>query len=80
MTSIWKLISGGTMTMVDMQGNRIELSIPPRTQPGSLLRARGRGFPDRSGTRGDMLIRMQAEIPTQIPEELLAAIQQELAK
>jgi molecular chaperone DnaJ len=80
MTSVWKLISGGTVTMVDIRGNRIELSIPPRTQPGSLLRARGRGFPDRSGTRGDMLVRMQAEIPTKISEELLAAIQQESAK
>jgi len=78
--SIWKLIAGGTVIMTDIQGNRIELSIPSQTQPGTLLRARGRGFPDRSGSRGDMLVRMQAEIPTQIPEELLAAIQQESAK
>ena len=79
-TSVWKLIAGGTVTMADIRGNRIELSIPPKTQPGSLLRARGRGFPDRSGTQGDMLVRIQAEIPGKISEELLAAIQQELAK
>ena len=79
-TSIWKLIAGGTIIMADIRGNRIELGIPPRTQPGSLLRARGRGFPDRSGTVGDMLVRIQAEIPGKISEELLAAIQQELAK
>lgn len=79
-TSVWKLIAGGTVTMVDIRGNRIELSIPPKTQPGSLLRARGRGFPDRSGNLGDMLVRVQAEIPTQISPELLAAIQAELAK
>jgi DnaJ-class molecular chaperone len=79
-TNVWNMITGGTVTMADIRGNRIELSIPPRTQPGSLLRARGRGFPDRSGSRGDMLVRMQAEIPTKISEELLAAIQQESAK
>jgi molecular chaperone DnaJ len=79
-TSVWKLIAGGTMTMVDIRGNRIELSIPPKTQPGGLLRARGRGFPDRNGNIGDMLVRIQAEIPGKISEELLAAIQQELAK
>lgn len=79
-TTVWKLIAGGTTTMMDIRGNRIELSIPPRTQPGSLLRARGRGFPDRSGTIGDMLVRMQGEIPAKIPEELLAAIQAESAK
>jgi molecular chaperone DnaJ len=79
-TTIWKLIAGGTMTMLDIRGNRIELGIPSKTQPGSLLRARGRGFPDRSGTVGDMLVRIQAEIPGKISEELLAAIQQELTK
>ena len=66
--------------MMDIRGNRIELSIPSKTQPGSLLRARGRGFPDRNGNIGDMLVRMQAEIPSKIPEELLAAIQAESAK
>ena len=79
-TSIWKLIAGGTMIMTDIRGNRIELSIPPRTQPNSLLRARGRGLPDRNGNIGDMMVRVQAEIPTKISEELLAAIQLESAK
>jgi DnaJ-class molecular chaperone len=79
-TNVWKLIAGGTMTMVDIRGNRIELGIPPRTQPGSLLRARGRGLPDRSGKIGDMMVRIQAEIPAKISEELLAAIQLESAK
>jgi DnaJ-class molecular chaperone len=78
--SVWKLIAGGTMTMMDIRGNRIELGIPPRTQPGSLLRARGRGLPDRSGKIGDMMVRIQAEIPTKISEELLAAIQLESTK
>jgi molecular chaperone DnaJ len=78
--SIWKLIVGGTITMLDIRGNKIELGIPKITQPGSLLRARGRGFPDRNGSTGDMLVRIHAEIPTQISEELLSAIQQESAK
>jgi len=79
-TSIWKLIVGGTITMLDIRGNRIELSVPAQTQPGSLLRARGRGLTDRSGKIGDMLVRIQAEIPSQIDPELLAAIQQESSK
>ena len=78
--SVWKMIAGGTVTMLDIRGNRIELSIPPKTQPGSLLRARGRGFPDRNGNIGDMLVRIQAEIPGKISEELLAAIQAESSK
>ena len=78
--SVWKLIAGGTINMLDIRGNRIELGIPAQTQPNSLLRARGRGLPDRNGNLGDMLVRIQAEIPRKIPEELLAAIQLESAK
>jgi DnaJ-class molecular chaperone len=78
--SVWKLIAGGNITMLDIRGNRIEIGIPAGTQPGSLLRARGRGLPDRSGNFGDMLVRIQAEIPAKISPELLAAIQLESAK
>ena len=77
---VWKLIAGGTITMLDIRGNKIEITVPPGTQPGSLLRARGRGLPDRSGQLGDMLIRVSARIPSKISPELMAAIQQESAE
>ncbi len=80
MVSVWKLIAGGDVPMLDIRGNRIEISIPPNTQPGSQLRARGRGLPDRNGQLGDMLIRVQARLPSRISPELIAAIQQESAE
>ena len=78
--SMWKLITGGDMPMLDIRGNRIEISIPANTQPGSMLRARGRGLPDRNGQLGDMLVRVQARLPARISPELMAAIQQESAE
>ena len=78
--SFWKLIAGGDAPMLDIRGNRIEISIPPNTQPGTMLRARGRGLPDRNGNLGDMLVRVQARLPSNIPPELMAAIQLESAK
>jgi DnaJ-class molecular chaperone len=78
--SMWKFITGGDVPMLDIRGNRIEISIPSNTQPGSMLRARGRGLPDRNGQLGDMLVRAQARLPDRISPELLAAIQQEPAK
>jgi molecular chaperone DnaJ len=66
--------------MLDIRGNRIAITVPANTQPGSLLRARGRGLPDRTGNRGDMLVRVQARLPDKISPELLAAIQQESAE
>jgi len=79
-TVVWKLIVGGTITMLDIRGNKIEITVPPGTQPGSMLRAKGRGLPDRSGQPGDMLIRVAARIPGKISPELMAAIQQESAE
>jgi DnaJ-class molecular chaperone len=78
--SVWKLMTGGDIPMLDIRGNRIELSIPPNTQPNSMLRARGRGLPDRNGQLGDMLVRVQARLPARISPELMAAIQQESAE
>jgi DnaJ-class molecular chaperone len=78
--SVWKLMTGGDIPMLDIRGNRIELSIPPNTNPNSMLRARGRGLPDRNGQLGDMLVRVQARLPAMISPELMAAIQQESAE
>ena len=78
--SMWKFIVGGDVPMLDIRGNRIEISVPANTQPGSMLRARGRGLPDRNGQLGDMLVRVQARLPAKISPELMAAIQQESAE
>jgi DnaJ-class molecular chaperone len=61
--SIWDCILGGDIPIVDILGNQISLSIPARTQPGSLLRLRGKGLTDRNNQTGDLLVRIQARIP-----------------
>jgi curved DNA-binding protein len=75
--SIWQLITGSEIPILDIQGNHLMLTIPPMTQPGVLLRIRGRGLNDRTGKPGDMLVRVAAKIPAKISPELMAAIQQE---
>jgi DnaJ-class molecular chaperone len=77
--TIWQLVAGADVPIVDIRGNKLMLTIPPMTQPGSLLRVRSRGLMDRNGQNGDMLVRMAARIPQKINPELLAAIQKELA-
>jgi molecular chaperone DnaJ len=79
-TSVWTLVAGGTITILDIRGNKLELTVPQHTQPGTLLRARGRGLSDRNGQLGDMLVRLHARIPPKISPELMAAIQQEVEK
>jgi len=74
--SIWTLITGGDITVRDILNRELEVHIPPMTQPGQILRCRGRGLPDRANNPGDMMIRIQAEIPREIDPDLLERIRQ----
>jgi len=74
--SIWQLIQGGSITMTDAVNATIEVQIPPRTNPGTVMRLRGRGVPRPQGVSGDALVRLQAQIPKDIPEPVLTAISQ----
>lgn len=78
--SMWTLVAGGAFSILDIRGNKLELSVPPRTQPGTMLRARERGLPNQNGQLGDMLVRLHARIPPQISPELMAAIAKEIAQ
>jgi DnaJ-class molecular chaperone len=73
---IWDLILGSNFKIKDLSGNELMITIPPETQPGSILRARGKGLPDRRqlAVTGDLLIRLQAVIPSPVPEDILSAI------
>jgi curved DNA-binding protein len=75
--SVWDLVSGADVVVRDILGNSLSLSIPPRTQPGTMFRLRGRGLAHHSGTTGDLLVRVQAVIPDHISPELIDQINQE---
>ena len=46
-----------------------ELKIPQGTQSGSILKLKGKGFPNINGyNRGDQLIKITVEIPTNLNE------------
>jgi len=73
---IWDLILGGELPIRDIQGNTLNMTMPANTQPGTMLRLKGRGLRDRSGSVGDLFVRIQARLPDTIPQELLAQITQ----
>ena len=74
--SIWDLITGGETTLKDLLGNTLSVTVPPRTQPGTVFRLRGRGLANRNGGAGDILIKLQGSIPDSISPELLDLIHQ----
>jgi molecular chaperone DnaJ len=72
--SVWDLILGGETVVQDILGNQLSLTIPPKTQPRTTFRIRGRGLSQRNGTPGDLLVRVQAVLPTDIPQNIIDAI------
>ena len=72
---IWNLILGGELTIDTLTGKTLSTQVPARTQPGTVLRLRAQGLKDRAGQKGDIMIRVQAQIPEHIAPEIIDAIQ-----
>jgi DnaJ-class molecular chaperone len=73
--SIWDLVLGGDLPVKDLLNNDLITTIPANTQPGTLLRLRGRGLKHRNGQIGDIFVRTAAILPTHISPDLIEAIQ-----
>ena len=60
------------------------MRVPPGTQPGTVLRVRGKGLPRRiTGGRGDQLVEVQIEVPTELNDkqrELVTQLSDELGE
>ena len=74
--SVWDLILGADVSVQDILGNTLTVTIPPRTQPGTIMRLRERGLQQRSGDSGDLFVKIQAQIPQHISEDLVKSIEQ----
>lgn len=72
---VWDLMLGGTIDITDILGNHLQLKVPEGTQPGTLLRAKGRGLRDNNNVQGDMFVRVHAVLPVTIAPEIREAIQ-----
>jgi hypothetical protein len=78
--SIWDCLVGGETIVKDVLNNQYTISVPPLTQPGSLLRLKDKGLRNRQGQSGDLLIRIQANMPESISQELSELIKEQQKK
>jgi len=71
---------GGIQDVFLVDGS-VKIHIQPGTQPGTLIRIKGKGAPHvRGGGRGDLYIKIQIHIPTHLTrrqKELLSELEQE---
>jgi curved DNA-binding protein len=85
--TVWDLILGSTITITDLINSQLQITVPPMTQPGTLLRVRGRGLLEKtmpghltSFPAGDLFIRLEAKLPSTISDQMIEAIKQERAQ
>ena len=67
-----------TITVPTLDG-KVTLKVPPGTASGKVLRVRGRGVPGGSGRNGkkagDLLVKVEVVVPTELTDEQKAALE-----
>lgn len=68
---LYTALLGGEISVRTPDGRSVMLRIPPETQNGQTFRLRGRGMPRLNDpqTRGDLYVKVQVQLPTQLSEE-----------
>jgi molecular chaperone DnaJ len=77
--SVWDLILGATISITDIYGNQLEVTVTAMTKPNTILRLGGRGL-EANGQQGDLRVLLSPVIPDTISQMTLAAIRAERAK
>lgn len=70
----WDLILGTTREIRTIYGERLAITVPPMTQPSTLLKLANKGI-KKPLHSGDMYVKILAKLPNNIPDEVLSVIQ-----
>ncbi len=63
---LYTAVLGGEAVLETLDGKRIAVAVQPETQNGQTIRLRGQGWPEKIGSskRGDLIAKVQVQIPT----------------
>lgn len=74
--SAWDAMLGTVCDIRTLDGKQLKITIPPGTQPDTVLSCRGEGLPNlRTRQRGNLLIKVKIEIPRNLTDEQRQQIQ-----
>src|SRR5256712_5635830 len=63
----WRAGLGSELLVPTLEG-KVRLEVPPGTQGGQRFRLRERGLPSASGTRGDLYVEVQINVPKKLSQ------------
>jgi curved DNA-binding protein len=62
--TVWDALLGTSVNVVTLDGRNLGISIPPGTQPDTVMSCKSEGLPHmRTGQRGNLLIKIKVDIP-----------------
>ena len=72
---VWDAILGSSLDITTIDDKTISITIPPGTQPDTVLSCRGEGLPNaRSKIRGPLLIKIKVQVPRNLDQATLDSI------
>ncbi len=73
--SAWDAMLGTTVEIITLDKKNLSITIPPGTQPDTVLSCRGEGLPNmRSRQRGNLLVKIKVSIPRNLSIEQMQKI------
>jgi molecular chaperone DnaJ len=65
---------GATIKVPTLGGAPVSLKIPPGTPNGRTFRAKGKGAPRKDGTRADLLVTVEVQVPPTLDDDATNAV------
>jgi molecular chaperone DnaJ len=66
---------GAEIKVPTLSAGSVTLKVPPGTPNGRTFRLRGKGMPRKDGTRGDLLVTVEVDVPSVLSKESKAALE-----
>jgi len=68
--SVWEALLGSSISIQTLGGKDIDITVPPGTQPETVLSCRGEGLPNmRNRMRGNLLIKIKVAVPRNLTSD-----------
>jgi molecular chaperone DnaJ len=65
---------GSEIKVPTLSGTPVTIRVPAGTPNGRVFRVRGRGATRKDGTKGDLLVSIEVEVPAQLDDAARAAV------